>query len=141
MNSYSFAHHELSDDVNFGSLIQFGGTITGIEWAEPHVLIRVTSNPKSTRSAQWLVLIDSPSRLAPEDINIDTFETLDHVSFIGYPSRNNHYSGESLIYGLYHARSPTDRILLYEDLLILLEKTKGLKTEVIDNGAVFRADP
>ncbi|MEX2506750.1 MAG: DUF6152 family protein [Pseudohongiellaceae bacterium] len=139
--SHSYGHHDFTDDVNLGHLIQFGGTITGLEWAEPHVLIRIVGNPDLPNSPEWLVEIESSENLISRGIDMQTFEVPSRISIIGYPSKGQFRQGESLIYGLYLAQSPIDKVLLNEDLLNLLSTTSGLKAISVDGGGVFVSDP
>lgn len=137
----TYGHHELEEDANFGHLIQFGGTITAVEWAEPHVLVRVVGNPNLANSPQWLVALASPNRLNSEGIDLEDFEILSHASFIGYPSKGSYRTEDSILYGLYLARSPSDRVLMNPDLLMALENASGLKAISTNEGGVFTVDP
>ena len=136
----SYGHHKIGEDANFGHLIQFGGTITAVEWADPHVLVRVVSNPNFANSPQWVVALDTPDGLGSEGLNLESFELLSYASFIGYPSRGNYRAGESILYGLYLARSPTDKVLVNQNLLMALENATGLKAISTDEGSLFTVD-
>jgi len=137
--SGAYSHHEIHEDVNLGHLIQFGGTIMGLEWAEPHVLIRIVGNPDLRNSPQWLVELDSSTDLEARGLNMTDFEVLSHVSIVGYPARSGSNTRENRIYGLYLARSPTHKELLNERLLDLLPLIEGIKAIPSDGGARFEA--
>lgn len=111
----SHAHHEFYDDVS-GSISHFGGTITGLEWAEPHVLIRISMNPNRRSSPQYLVELGSPEELLAEGVDMSTFEILSYISIIAYPSKSKSNRGERYMYGLYLAKSPWNKILLNQRL-------------------------
>lgn len=112
----SHAHHEFFDDVNTASLIHFGGTITGLEWTEPHVLVRIMANPKLSSSPQWLVELGSPKELIAEGVDINSLEVLSYISIIAYPSKSKVYEDGGYMYGIYLAKSPTNKILLNQHL-------------------------
>lgn len=139
-SSSSYGHHEIEEDANFGYLIQFGGTITAVEWADPHVLVRVVGNPNLANSPQWVVALDSPDALGSVDLYIESFELLSDVSFIGYPSKGRYRTEDPILYGLYLARSPTDRVLVNQNLLIALENASGLKAISTSEGGLFTID-
>ncbi len=138
---FTYAHHEIDEDANFGHLVHFGGAITGVEWAAPHVLIRVVGNPSLANSPQWLVAIESPDWLMSQGIYLENFEILSHISFIGNPSKGGYRSEESVLYGLYIAPTPNDTILVNPNLLTALEHAEGLKAVHTDEGCVFTSDP
>lgn len=115
MVASSHAHHEFYDDVNTG-LIHFGGTITGLEWAEPHVLIRISMNPNRPSSPQYLVEVGSPEELLAEGVDMSTLEVLSYISIIAYPSKSKVYEDGRYMYGLYLAKSLWNKILLNQRL-------------------------
>lgn len=137
--SLSYADHDLQDDVHFDTLLQFGGTITGLEWAEPHVLIRITGNPDLQNSPQFLVEIDSSSELAARGLGMSDFEVLSQISIIGYTARSGSSLREKRIHGLYLVLSPRHLVLLNERLLNLLPTVEGPKHIILNSGIAFEA--
>ncbi|MEZ5488805.1 MAG: DUF6152 family protein [Gammaproteobacteria bacterium] len=133
--SLGYADHDLQDDVHFDTLLQFGGTITGLEWAEPHVLIRITGNPDLQNSPQFLVEIDSSSELAARGLGMSDFEVLSQISIIGYTARSGSSLREKRIHGLYLALSPRHYVLVNERLFNLLPTVEGHNVIIDDSGS------
>ena len=130
----SYAHHEIQPYVDLGALTHFSGVITGLEWAEPHVLIRLVGNPYLQNSPQWLVEVDPPTDLMSRGFSMSDFELLTRISIIGYQAKHVVSYGETYIYGLYLRESSGFRALLNERLLRILPYVDEVGRIITDDG-------
>ncbi len=116
----SYGHHEINPCRDLAALTHFSGVITGLEWAEPHVLIRLVGSPNTQKSPQWLVEVDSPTDLVSRGFSMSDFKLLTRISIVGYQAKHVARYGETYIYGLYLQESSGFRALLNETLLHVL---------------------
>lgn len=123
----NYAHHDFFEDINLSSLYQFSGTVMGLQWDAPHVLIRVIGNPDLSSSPQWLIEIDSPEQLLSNDISMEMFDVFSRISIVAYPSKAKSSNGERYMYGLYFADTPTNMLLLNEELYSALPTLPAVK--------------
>ena len=76
------AHH--SWPVNFSREITVTGTVTGYNWANPHVMIGLDVKDDSGRIAKWDVGGPSLARMAGNGWNRDTLKMGEVITATGY---------------------------------------------------------
>ncbi len=113
------AHHDISDDFAT-SLSQIGGVITGLEWSDPHVLVRLSIHPDSASSQHYLIEMGPPEELEEEGITIDTFELMSRVSIVAYSSKSKVSEHGYYLYGLYLVESQSHKLLVNKALYEIL---------------------
>ena len=83
-----FAHHsQAAFDINKQVTIE--GTITQVNWANPHSLFFMEAKPAGEGSAQkWALEGPSPTQLAKEGWSKETLNVGDKITATGNPSRS-----------------------------------------------------
>ena len=77
----SFAHHTWAVDTTRSITVK--GTVTGVDWSNPHVQIFVDANDGSGKVEKWTVGGPSPSRMAGTGWSKDTLKAGDVITAIG----------------------------------------------------------
>ena len=77
----SFAHHAWAVDTSRS--ISVNGTVTGIDWSNPHVQIFLDTKDSNGKVEKWTVGGPSPSRMAGTGWNKDTLKAGDVITAVG----------------------------------------------------------
>ncbi len=77
----SFAHHAWAVDTSRS--ISVKGTVTGIDWSNPHVQIFLDTKDSNGKVEKWTVGGPSPSRMAGTGWNKDTLKAGDVITAVG----------------------------------------------------------
>jgi hypothetical protein len=82
-----WAHHSWAryDGEN---VIELTGTITAIEWASPHVVVRFTVDAGSGEATAWTMEMDPPTLLNRYGLRHDTLSAGMRVKLTGVPARS-----------------------------------------------------
>jgi len=83
------AHHAVGEEYDSEKPITLKGTVTKVEWANPHARLYVEgTTTRSTDLINWEVLLASPNLLALNGLKINSLRPGDHVTVSAYPARN-----------------------------------------------------
>ena len=77
----SFAHHTWAVDTTRSITVK--GTVTGVDWSNPHVQIFVDANDGNGKVEKWTVGGPSPNRLAGAGWSKDTLKAGDVITAVG----------------------------------------------------------
>ena len=77
----SFAHHTWAVDTSRSITVK--GTVTGVDWANPHVQIFVDVKDNNGNVEKWTVGGPSPSRMAGNGWDKNTLKAGDVITAIG----------------------------------------------------------
>jgi Family of unknown function (DUF6152) len=77
----SFAHHAWAVDTSRSITVK--GTVTGVDWSNPHVQIFVDTKDSNGNVEKWTVGGPSPSRMAGTGWNKDTLKAGDVITAVG----------------------------------------------------------
>jgi hypothetical protein len=77
----SFAHHTWAVDSTRSITVK--GTVTGVNWANPHVQIFVDSKDNNGNVVKWTVGGPSPSRMEGTGWNKNTLKAGDEITAVG----------------------------------------------------------
>lgn len=83
------AHHDPDADVDLDSYLDLSGTITTVEWINPHVLIHLSTEDANGFNRIWLVQVDSPNSLLRKGLNRMSLADPSLVQIRVYPSMTN----------------------------------------------------
>ena len=76
------AHHVVTQFFDTSKLVTLQGTLTRIEWREPHVILRLETRAGNGSPVSWSVETRNPQGLAQAGLNRDAFKVGDSVSAI-----------------------------------------------------------
>jgi hypothetical protein len=88
------AHHRLELVYDENRPIILKGTVTKIDWSNPHVRLYIDGKEELGSQMNWNLEMGSPNSLLRTGWKIDTFRRGDHVTVNAYPARD----GSSLGY-------------------------------------------
>ena len=89
-----FAHHALQSQFDTERTITLTGTVTRIDWSNPHV--RLYLDVKGEKNlVNWELDMGSPNLQLMKGWKIDTYRRGDNVQVIAYPAKD----GSNLAYG------------------------------------------
>ncbi len=81
------AHHSVSQ-FDSGKEVTIDGTVTALEWANPHVWIRLNVADENGQEVEWGVEASNPLDLGRKGWSKKTFQAGDKVSITIHPARN-----------------------------------------------------
>jgi hypothetical protein len=82
------AHHALATKYDTSQSVTLNGTVTKIDWGNPHVHLYLQASDKATPGAGWEFEMGSPNLLIQNGWKLDTFRRGDHVIVTAYPARD-----------------------------------------------------
>ena len=84
----AFAHHSFSAEFDGSKFIELRGTVTKIDWANPHVYFYLDVKDDKGNTANWGCEAASPGSLHRQGWNRDSLKVGDQVIVGGYPARD-----------------------------------------------------
>jgi len=81
------AHHSFSAEFDIGRPIEVTGTVTKIEWTNPHAWIHLETEVDGKRE-QWAVEMLGINALVRSGVSPTTVKTGDKLTITGYGARN-----------------------------------------------------
>jgi hypothetical protein len=67
------AHHVVTQFFDTSKLVRLQGTLTRVEWREPHVILRLETRNSNGSPVSWSVETLNPQGLAQAGLNRDSF--------------------------------------------------------------------
>jgi hypothetical protein len=92
----AFAHHPFASEFDANAPVRVIGTVTLVNWNNPHVKIRVTTSAE-TGSETWTLEAASPAELARKGWTRNTLKTGDHVTIEGYMAKSAPLTGAARV--------------------------------------------
>ncbi len=84
-----FAHHSQSGEFDNSKPLEFTGTVTVVEWTNPHAYVRVEAKDAGGKVSIYRVEIMAPNGLYRQGWRRDTVKPGTIVSFKGVHARNS----------------------------------------------------
>jgi hypothetical protein len=84
----SFAHHSFSAEFDVGRPVEITGTVTEIEWTNPHAWVHLEAVDKEGNREQWAVELLGINSLARSGLTPRTIRAGDVVTIAGFGARN-----------------------------------------------------
>jgi hypothetical protein len=78
------AHHALAELFDRDSMITLTGTVTTVQWVNPHVVVEIDVTNESGAVEHWEAQIDAPSALMRRGWTRDSISAGDAVVLTGY---------------------------------------------------------
>ena len=83
----ALAHHALQAQFDMNQTITLKGTVTKMDWSNPHVRLYLEVKNES-KSVTWELYMASPNQQIMNGWKIDTYRRGDHVSVDVHPARD-----------------------------------------------------
>lgn len=87
------AHHAFAAEFDRNQTIELSGTVTKVEWMNPHARIYVDAPDTDGVVVNWNLEMGSPNSLMRQGWRRDSLEPGDAVSITGWRARNNPHVG------------------------------------------------
>ena len=84
--------HHAAPFVDLTKVVTINGTISKIEWVNPHVWIYVDQNDPSAGKVQWGIQMESPRALQEQGLTRDMIKPGDAVTLSGTPAKPKSHS-------------------------------------------------
>jgi hypothetical protein len=84
----AFAHHSFMAEFDQTKKVTLDGTVTGVEWQNPHTYFTVAVKDENGKSVKWRLETGSPNALILRGWTRETMKTGDHVVVQGYRSKD-----------------------------------------------------
>ena len=88
----ALAHHALASEFRTNQTIMLTGTVTKVEWSNPHARLYMEAK-QGGELMKWNLEMASPNMLILQGWKIDTFRKGDRVTVDAYPSRDGSNRG------------------------------------------------
>ena len=120
----SYAHHDISKDIDLEIYSELEGAIELVEWINPHVIVHVNVKANNGLNQLWLIQADSPNALLRRGINRNSLEFMSNIRFRVYPSSANFCGTTCMGYG-YEFTDPRGRTrVLHQSLYDIVNQLK-----------------
>lgn len=86
--SPAFAHHSAAAIYDVDTVIPLNGTITSVEWMNPHVRFYVDVEDAEGNVANWEIETSGPAGFMRRGFRPDTLKIGDPITVSGYPARD-----------------------------------------------------
>ena len=85
----ALAHHSLSKQFDLMRSVMLTGTITRVDWANPHVRLYLDTNGSGPSDVMhWELEMSSPNLLVLHGIRIDNLRRGDRITVSAHPARD-----------------------------------------------------
>lgn len=93
----TLAHHALATEYDLNRSVTVAGTVTKVEWTNPHVRLYLDTHPPGgSGPMHWELEMASPNLLVLNGLSIDSLRIGDQVTVTAYPARNRSNRGYAL---------------------------------------------
>jgi hypothetical protein len=82
------AHHSLASEFRTNQTVTLKGTVTRVEWSNPHARLYLDAHSVSGELMKWDFELASPNLLTLHGWKIDTVRRGDQVTVDAYPARD-----------------------------------------------------
>ena len=89
------AHHSFSSEFDIGQPVEIAGTVTDIEWTNPHAWVHIESTDADGNRVQWAVELLGVNTLARSGLTRRTLKPGDSITVAGYRARNGTHTANA----------------------------------------------
>ena len=82
------AHHAFNAEYDAGKTMRWAGTVTKVEWTNPHARFYVDVKDESGALANWNFELGSPLQLRRQGWSRDSLKPGDQITVEGYPAKD-----------------------------------------------------
>jgi hypothetical protein len=84
----ALAHHSFKVEYDDTHTIMLTGTVTKVDWKNPHVILHMDVKDEAGSVANWELELNSPSVLMSQGWKLDSLKPGDQVTATGFRARN-----------------------------------------------------
>ena len=89
----TLAHHALASKYDLNRSVTVTGTVTKVEWGNPHVRVYLNTGSSATDVRHWELELASPNLLYLGGLKIDSLRIGDQVTVSAHPARDGSNEG------------------------------------------------
>ena len=87
------AHHSFAAEFDAKKPIHLTGTVTGVEWTNPHAWIHLSVKSPDGKLTQWMIEAGGPNTLLRRGLTKDSFKTGTEIVVDGYQAKDGSHNG------------------------------------------------
>jgi hypothetical protein len=87
-SAYSAAHHSFSAEFDIGRPVEITGTVTDIEWTNPHAWVHLKVTAQDGNTEEWAVELLGINALVRSGMSPRTVKAGDVLTVTGFGARN-----------------------------------------------------
>jgi hypothetical protein len=91
LSSTASAHHSFSAQYDSSKPVQMSGTVTKVEWTNPHARLYIDVRDDSGQTANWNFEMASPNILVRNGWKQNTVKIGDRITVSGYLARSGNH--------------------------------------------------
>jgi hypothetical protein len=91
----ALAHHPFNSEFDAQAPLTLSGTVTSVDWAEPHVYIHVNAKDASGQARNWNLELASPSILTRKGWSKDTLKQGEVITVKGYRAKSEPFTASA----------------------------------------------
>lgn len=91
----AFAHHSFAAEFDRGKPVTFTGTVTKLEWANPHARFYVDVKEENGTVANWDFELSSPNGLMRRGWTRNSLKPGDTITVVGWAAKNAPHVGNA----------------------------------------------
>jgi hypothetical protein len=96
----ALGHHVLSQEFDLMQSIMLKGTVTRVDWSNPHVRLFLDTNGSGKDVMHWELEMSSPNQLLMHGIKFDKLRRGDRITVTAHPARDGSNWGYAETIGL-----------------------------------------
>jgi hypothetical protein len=89
------AHHSFAAEFDANSPIELTGTVTKVEWANPHTFFYIDVSDSGGKVANWALELGSPNGLMRRGWTRNSMQVGDVVTIAGWRAKDGSYKGNA----------------------------------------------
>jgi hypothetical protein len=89
------AHHPFNSEFDAQAPLTLSGTVTRVDWTEPHVYVHVDSKDASGQTRNWNLELASPSMLTRKGWSKDTLKQGEVITIKGYRAKSEPFTASA----------------------------------------------
>jgi hypothetical protein len=95
-----YAHHAFSSEFDADKPLQLAGTVSKVEWVNPHAWIHIDVKKPDGKVEEWMIEGGTPNTLMRRGVSRDTLKIGTEVKISGYQAKDgsNRANGRDITY-------------------------------------------
>ena len=95
-----YAHHAFSSEFDADKPLQLSGTVSKMEWVNPHAWIHIEVKTPDGKVEEWMIEGGTPNTLMRRGVSRDTLKIGTEVKISGYQAKDgsNRANGRDITY-------------------------------------------